>query len=164
MDGKLIGPLLPSVAIVQNGNEYQCHVMEEDCKPLTVYSYLEPGLLALYHSFKNDPGTQKQIKSFVRSMQEKCEVDIDAFENDIDVINTDGKLQFCVPKRAQSPTKLSRDKTKVQDMNKTSESQEAASAINDRDDTPPAPSPRPHKKSRRGRKDYKDGSDSENSD
>ena len=131
--------------------------MEKDCKPDTVYTMLEPGFLALFHSFKEDPEAQKNIKSFIRSMQEKCEVDIDAFENDIDVINSDGVLEFSVPKRGESPTKLFRDKTPAEnDRDKISESQQPASAINGRDDTPPAPSARPHKKSRRGRKDCSD--------
>ena len=139
-DSKKLQVFCPWPQIVRNGSGYQCQVMEEDCKPDTVYTMLEPGFLALFHSFKEDPEAQKKIKSFISSMQEKCEVDIGAFENDIDVINTDGVLEFSVPKRGKSPTKLFRDKTPAgNDRDKTSACKQSAPSKDDRDDTPPAP-------------------------
>lgn len=156
-DGQKFQVFCPWPQIIRNDSGYQCQVMEKDCKPDTVYTMLEPGFLALFHSFKEDPEAQKNIKSFIRSMQEKCEVDIDAFENNIDVINSDGVLEFSVPKRGESPTKLLRDKTPAEnDHDKTSACKQAAPSQDDGDDTPLAPSARPHKKSRRGRKDCSD--------
>ena len=133
--------------IVRNGSEYQCNVMEEDCNPHTVYTFLEPGLLALFQALKKDPETQKKIKSFIRFMQEKCEVDIGAFENDINVINTDGMLEFSVPKREKSPSKKSLNKTRADDdRDMTPPCKQSSPPKDDRDDTPPAP---PAKKIRR---------------